>query len=111
MSFETFERIAAVAPAAVDEILGALVEQYGEVVADGTDRIRTIGAFWDDSAHTRIRAASLNDGTITGIPLSDGRVTYRCLWQSDLADAFSSGGIQGITELTEQEFEDLRLKV
>ncbi|GAT33304.1 hypothetical protein TSACC_21717 [Terrimicrobium sacchariphilum] len=110
MSFQTYQRIVAIDPARVADVFGPLWAQFGEVLPDGSDRIRTIGAFWDDEGRTRIRAASLVDGTISPIPLTDGRVAYRCLWQSDVAAAFSAGEIPGATELTEEQFESLRVK-
>jgi hypothetical protein len=108
MSFQNLDRIVAIDPARVVEIFGSLVEQFGEIVADGQDRIRTIGAFWDDAGKSRIRAADPRRGTITGIPLTDGRVAFRCLWQSDLAAAWEAGEIDGVAELTAEEFETLR---
>jgi hypothetical protein len=99
MNFETTDRIIAVAPEAVE----TLFSQYGEALPDGPRSVRTIGGHWDDAAKTRIRAASLHDGTITGQPLTDGRVAFRCLWQADLAAAFDAGDIAGVAELTAEE--------
>jgi hypothetical protein len=103
MSYETTSRTIAVAPAAVATLFPALLAQYGEPLPDGPRSIMTIGGHWDDSDKTRIRAASLTDGTITGQPLTDGRVAYTCLWQSDLAAAFDNGGIEGVDELSAEE--------
>ncbi|NBW18684.1 MAG: hypothetical protein EBR82_63000, partial [Caulobacteraceae bacterium] len=55
----------------------------------------------------RIRAASLADGTITGMTLTDGRLAFRCLWQADLAAAFDAGEIDGVEQLTEEELASL----
>jgi len=109
MSFQDYERIVAIDPAQVEAVFGALVEQFGEVVADGTDRVRTIGAFWDDAGKARIRAADPRRGTIAGLPLTDGRVAFRCLWQADLAAAWEAGQIPGVAELTAEEFGALRV--
>jgi hypothetical protein len=103
MSYETTDRTIAVAPNAVATLFPALLAQYGEALPDGPRSIVTLGGHWDDSAQTRIRAASLNDGTITGQPLTDGRVAYTCLWQSDLAAAFDNGGIEGVEQLTDEQ--------
>ena len=107
MSFENTERIAAIAPADVATVFPALVAQFGEPMPDGDLEIVTIGAHWDDSAKTRKRAASLTDGTITGIPLTDGRVAFRCLWQSDLAAAWGGGLLPQVEQLTEEQFQAL----
>jgi hypothetical protein len=103
MSYETISRTIAVAPEAVVTLFPALLAQYGEALPDGPRGIVTIGGHWDDSERTRIRAASLADGTITGQPLTDGRVAFTCLWQADLAAAFDNGGIEGVDELSAEE--------
>ena len=103
MSYEPTDRTIAVAPAAVATLFPALLAQYGEALPDGAESVATIGGHWDDAAHTRIRAASLHKGTITGQLLTDGRVAYTCLWQADLAAAFDAGEIDGVEELTEAE--------
>ena len=100
MSYELTSRTIAVAPAAVATLFPALLAQYGEALPDGPRSIVTIGGHWDDSDKTIIRAASLTDGTITGQVLTDGRVAFTCLWQSDLAAAFDTGGIEGVEELS-----------
>ena len=82
MSYELTDRIIAVAPEAVETLFPQLLAQYGEELPDAGRQVLTIGGHWDDAAKTRIRAASLTDGTITGQPLTDGRVAFRCLWQS-----------------------------
>ena len=73
MSFEPEPRIIAVAPELIDSLFPALLDLFGEEVLDGDRQIRTFGAFWDDAEQTRIRAASMIDGTIVGTPLTDGR--------------------------------------
>lgn len=107
MSYELTDRIIAISPANVETLLASLSAQYGEPLPDGNETITTIGAHWDDTAKTRLRAASLNKGTISGQPLTDGRVAFRCLWQADLAAAFDAGQITGAEELTEQQLADL----
>jgi hypothetical protein len=107
MSYETTERTIAVAPNAVATLFPALLAQYGEALPDGPRSIKTIGGHWDDSDKTIIRAASLTDGTITGQVLTDGRVAFTCLWQSDLAAAFDAGGIEGVEELSAEELAGL----
>jgi hypothetical protein len=107
MSYETTDRTIAVAPNAVATLFPALLAQYGKALPDGPRSIVTIGGHWDDSAQTRIRAASLTDGTITGQVLTDGRVAYTCLWQADLAAAFDAGGIEGVEQLTEEQLAGL----
>ena len=101
--FESTERNIAIAPAAVPSTLSAMLAQYGEDMPDGPRQIRTLAAHWDDGAHTRMRAASLTDGTITGQPLTDGRVVFRALWQADAAAAFGSGAVHGVEELTDAQ--------
>jgi len=105
MSFENTERIAAIAPELVGMIFPQLLAQFGEPLADGDREILTIGAHWDDTAKTRKRAASLTDGTIAGIPLTDGRVAFRCLWQSDLTAVWEAGQLTDVEQLTEEQFQ------
>jgi hypothetical protein len=107
MSYELTDRIIAVAPEAVETLFPQLLAEYGEELPDAGRQVITIGGHWDDAAKTRIRAASLTDGTITGQSLTDGRLAYRCLWQSDLAAAFDAGQIAGAEQLTEQQLADL----
>jgi hypothetical protein len=103
MSFESTERIMAVAPQDVEALFPQLLAQYGEELPDRPRSILTIGGHWDDTAKTRIRAASLTDGTITPYQLTDGRVAFRCLWQSDLVKDFEDGKINGVEELTQEQ--------
>jgi hypothetical protein len=105
--FETTERTIAVAPAAVATLFPALLAQYGEPLPDGAESVLTIGGHWDDAAQTRLRAASLHKGPITGPPLSDGRVAFTCLWQADLAAAFDAGGIEGVEQLSAEQLAEL----
>lgn len=107
MSFETTDRIIAVAPEAVETLFPQLLAQYGEALPDAGRQVLTIGGHWDDAAKTRIRAASLHDGTITGQPLTDGRAAFTCLWQADLAAAFDRGEIEGVAELSAEELAGL----
>jgi hypothetical protein len=106
-NFETTERIIAVPADAVSTMFPTLLAQYGQELPDAGRSILTIGGHWDDADKTRIRAASLADGTITGMPLTDGRVAYRCLWQADLAAAFDAGQIAAAEQLTEQQLAGL----
>jgi hypothetical protein len=107
MSYEPTDRTIAVPPEAVETLFSVLLFQYGEVLPDGAESVTTIGGHWDDAAHTRIRAASLNKGTITGQLLTDGRLAFTCLWQSDLAAAFDAGEIAGVEELTQPQLAQL----
>lgn len=107
MSYELTDRIIAVQPEAVATLFPALLAQYGEALPDGAESVLTIGGHWDDAAKTRIRAASLHKGTITGQPLTDGRVAFTCLWQADLAIAFDAGQITGVEELTQLQLAQL----
>lgn len=102
-NFEQTERIVAVSPQDMEALFIDLLNTYGQDVQDGPRRIRTIGAHWSDTERTIIRAASLADGTITGQPLTDGRVAFRCLWQAELAAAFDAGEIAGVEELDQAE--------
>jgi hypothetical protein len=107
MSYEPTSRTIAVAPEAVETLFPQLLAQYGEPLPDGAESVLTIGGHWDDAAQTRLRAASLHKGTITGQPLTDGRVAFTCLWQADLAAAFDAGGIEGVEQLTEDQLAEL----
>lgn len=107
MSYELTSRTIALNPEAISMLFPQLLGQYGEPLPDGSESVLTIGGHWDDAAQTRLRAASLHKGTITGQPLSDGRVAYTCLWQADLAAAFDRGDIEGVAELTAEELTTL----
>jgi len=102
MSFGDTYRIIALAPELIEPLFGQLLAAYGEDLPDGTRIVRTIGGHWDDTAHTRKRAASF-PSTITGQLLTDGRYAFRALWQSDLMAEFDANGIPGIEELTEEQ--------
>jgi hypothetical protein len=106
-NFETTERIIAVPADAVNTMFSDLLAQYGEELSYGNGTTRTIGAFWNDAAKTSIYAASMERGTITGQPLTDGRLAFRCLWQADLAAAFDAGEIDGAEQLTEEQLSTL----
>jgi hypothetical protein len=106
-NFETIERIIAVPAQAVGTMFPDLLAQYGQELPDAGRSILTIGGHWDNAEKTRIRAASLTDGTITGQPLTDGRLAFRCLWQTDLAAAFDAGEIEDAEQLTEQQLSSL----
>lgn len=107
MAFETTERIIAIDPNAVESFLSDLEVQYGQPLPDGKEVIVTIGAHWDDSNKTRLRAASLHKGTIAGQVLTNGKIAFRCLWQSDLASAFDRGEIQQAQQFTEEQLAQL----
>lgn len=107
MSFSTTLRTIALAPELVDTLFPALLEEHGEPLPDGDQEIVTIGAHWDDSEHTRNRAANYEGGTITGIPLTDTRLAFRALWQSDLETQFLTSGLLGVEELTDAQLHAL----
>jgi len=103
MSFEITERIIAAPTETVDTMFPLFLSQYGKKLPDGNRQILTIGGHWDDASQTRIRAASLHDGTITGQSLTNGKLAFRCLWQSDLAKDFDDGKINSVEELTPEQ--------
>jgi hypothetical protein len=107
MSFELTERIIAVPNEVVATLFQQFLAQYGQELPDGKRQILTIGGHWDDAAKTRIRAASFSDGTITGQPLTNGKLAFRCLWQSDLAKDFDDGKINSVEELTGAQLAEL----
>ena len=102
MSFETHTRTLALSPALAESLLPQLHATYGEDLPDGKTTVRTIGAHWDDTAHTRIRAANFPT-TINGRLLTDGRLAFTALWQSALAADFDANGIPGVEELTDAQ--------
>jgi hypothetical protein len=102
-NFETTERIIAVPAEAVGTMFPQLLAQYGQELPDAGRNVLTLGGHWDDADKTRMRAASLTDGTITGMPLTDGRLAFRCLWQADIAAAFDAGEIEGVEQLTDEQ--------
>ena len=107
MSYEFTDRIIAIDPSVVESLLSNLTAQYGEPLPDGKETIKTIGAHWDDSDKTRLRAASLQRGTIAGQVLTNGKIAFRCLWQSDLASAFDRGEIPQAQQITEEQLAQL----
>lgn len=107
MSFQTTNRIFALAPELLATLFPALQTEYAELLPDGNRQVLTLGAHWDDSEHTRLRAASLADGTITPIALTDGRVAFQCMWQADLMAEFDANGISGVEELTQEQLQEL----
>jgi hypothetical protein len=107
MNFEPTDRIIAVDPQQMQALYIDLLNTYGVEVQDGPRRVLTIGAHWDDAEKTRLRAASLTDGTITPEVLTDSRVAFRCLWPVALAQAFEEGAIEGVEELTEAQLAEL----
>ena len=109
-NFDTTERIIAVPAAAVGTMFPDLLAQSGQELPDAGRSILTIGGHYDDAEKTRIRAASLTDGTITGQSLTDGRLAFRCLWQAALASAFDAGKIEGAAQLTEAQLSALILQ-
>lgn len=108
MSFSDTSRIIALDPELVETLFPALFAEYAEELQDGDRMIPTIGGHRDREDSDELRAASLHDGTIQGMPLTDGRVAYIAFWQSDLEAAFLSDGLLGVEELTLAEFEALR---
>lgn len=107
MKFETTERIFAIHPSKLDAFLLDAISKFGENLPDGRQVLRTIAGHWDNSTKTRIRAASLQSGSISGTLLSDGRIAFICLWQSDLIRDFEDGNIPDIDELTIDQFTQL----
>jgi hypothetical protein len=103
MSYETTDRIITVVPEAVQTLFSQLLAQYGEALPDAGRQIVTIGGHWDDADKTRIRAASLTNGTITGQLLTNGKLAFRCLWQADLAKDFDDGKVAGVEEITQEQ--------
>jgi hypothetical protein len=103
INFETTERIIAVPAKEVATMFPQLLAQYGQELPDAGRNVLTLGGHWDDADKTRMRAASLTDGTITGMPLTDGRLAFRCLWQADLAGAFDRGEIEEVEQLTDEQ--------
>ena len=107
MNHEQTQRTIAVSPDSVATLFPQLLAQYGEELSYGSGSTRTIGAFWNDAEKTSVYAASMERGNIVGKPLTDGRVAFTCLWQSDLATAFDRGEIEGGAELSAEELAGL----
>ena len=110
MSFELTPRTIVVDAVTAANLFPLLTQQYGEYLptGDGSSTVRTIGAFWDNTEQTRLRAADINMGTIVGLRLTDGRVAFTCLWQADLAAIFDQGQIPGnIQQLSYDQLQTL----
>lgn len=106
MSFENRQRTLALSPELIGTLFPSLLAEHGEELPDAGTVIKTIGGHWDDSEHTRIRAASFPT-TITGQQLKDGRIAFTALWQSDLAAEFDSGAFPGVEELSAEQLFNL----
>lgn len=111
MSFDTQWRWAAFPP----EMLGdypAMLEAFGEVASDGRKTYATLVCGWDDEAHTKRRAMSLTDEppTVGMAPLIDGRLCVGGLWTLAIVAAWQGGALPQVEELTEEQFEALRVK-
>lgn len=100
MSFSDTYRFMAINPTLVQDLFNELLSVYGEEINDGANVVKTIGAYWDEESLSRKRAASL----------FDGRVCFTCLWQSDLEQTFVNHGIEGVDEISREEFNSLRAK-
>lgn len=107
MSFSNTIRNFAINSEIHDQLLSFLLKEYGEIAVDNGREIITIGVHWHNDLHELKRAASIFDGTITGSPLSDGRTCYSFMAQSDLEEEFLSNGIDGVEELTDEQFKNL----
>jgi hypothetical protein len=106
MSFENNHRTLAITPEVIGSLLPSLLETYGENLPDGNTTVRTIGGHWDDADRTRIRAASFPT-TITGKQLTDGRIAFTALWQTDLAAEFDTGSFPMVEKLTPERLAEL----
>jgi hypothetical protein len=93
-------------PEALVEQLPELTEQFGEDAQDGLLTVKTIACGWDDSAHTRLRALRFPE-TASLTDLIDGRKAYTALWTLKLIEAFENGLLEGVQELTAEEFQAL----
>lgn len=109
MRFDEKERIFAIHPSHLDEIASNAVAEFGEIISDDKQTIRTIAAHWDEFTKTRIRAASIQSGTICGTLLSDGRIAFMCLWQVDLIAAFEANKFPEVEELNMEQFLELKI--
>lgn len=97
--FEILPRTIAIEPTHVADLLAGAMAQFAVMVPDGKSSLPCIAAHWDDEQHTRIRAASLVNGSVSPVPVGDGRICFTALWQSDLAAAFDAGQIAGAEEI------------
>lgn len=103
MSFSDTELNIAVESGQSLTLFGEQWPLHKEPLPDGNKIVETICAHWDDSAHTRKRAASLHDGTIKPTVLTDGRDLWRGLWQSDVEAKVIAGEIPGVEILTNEQ--------
>ena len=103
MSFSDIERNVAVAEGQSMTIFGELWPVHKELAPDGSKVVETICTHYDDSARTRKRAASLHDGTIQPMVLTDGRDLWRGLWQSNVEAKVLAGEIPGVEILTDEQ--------
>jgi len=101
-------RIIAISAADFQRLFPSLLATYGRDLPDGEHVVHTIAGHWDDDEHTRVRAASLADGTITGLPLVDGRIAFAALWPDELIAAWESGSLPEVEELTVGQLAALR---
>lgn len=108
MSFSTSLKTLVVSELTAIESLAT--SRYTEYLPISLGRTAPVFAcFWDDAARTRLRGAAISDGSLSGEVLKDGRTAYTAYWQSDLIEAVENGEIAGVSFLTQEELDGLRV--
>lgn len=84
-----------------------LIEKYGQPAYDGNTLIeKTLACGWDDSEKTKLRALRFPE-TVSLTELADGRYAYTALWSESLLSALAAGEFPDVTELTQEELQEL----
>ena len=108
--FELTKRNVAVNPPEVPVMFSNLMKSHSVSMLRGDESVAALGAFWGDEDNTKMIEASLETGTIAPLPLTDGRVSFRCLWSESLGAAFDAGEIEGVEELGQAELDELKVE-
>ena len=102
--FDLVERMLVFTPTEADAFLKQLTAN-GADAQDGQRTVRTILLTWDDTEHTRVRAASYPE-TIQPVVLKDGRVMVSGLWSKKGLAAVGRAEVVAV-ELTKPQIDDL----
>jgi hypothetical protein len=97
--FESTPRTIAISPEHIEAVLTDAMTHHAKMLPDGGEMLPCIAAFWDDAEQTRLRPACLRKGTIAGIPVGDGRISFKALWATTLAAEFEAGNIPHVEEI------------
>ena len=98
------ERSIAFSPAQANAFL-RLAAAHGTDERDGLNTVKTLLVCWDDTDHTRLRAASYPENVVP-VKLKDGRVLISGLWSKKALAAIARADVVA-AELSKAELDPL----